>query len=155
MHIHVTEVCRHGIIVRNCRCASNNKRRIVVPCPEACTSIEKRGMSADKVTLLERNLSRKASEHVKQGILALDSAVRSAVEKGEGYLERWAGCQWVVSLTTEEGAEAVANVAKLQLEQAGPPPAGFTLMVKLITPLSVMIELIYDHAACVEDWKNE
>lgn len=34
---HRMYVCRHGVIVQQCRCMTSNKRRVVVDCPPTCT----------------------------------------------------------------------------------------------------------------------
>lgn len=36
MSVHRIFKCRHGVIVRQCRCPEPTKRVIIVPCPPEC-----------------------------------------------------------------------------------------------------------------------
>lgn len=37
--LHSLYQCKHGVVVRQCRCPSNDKRVVVVPCPDSCEEI--------------------------------------------------------------------------------------------------------------------
>jgi len=154
MHTHMTESCKHGIVVRSCRCAAPGKTVVTVPCPDSCGSADRRGMKRDHTRVITDPPMASAEQHVLNGLAAIDRSVRVAAAKGQDYLRRWAGCQWVVSMTTRESADAVMNVAAMRLSRCGTPPRGYTMCVKRITELSVEIELIYNHSEVLLDARD-